>query len=252
MTTGEHVEVLRNMLSGLSIHAKESEEVNYTILYFMNCLKKCFYFQFDDNRKQMRATSQSILKDCKQILSEIDRNDGESETEEGDETMSADSADSDDDLIDDDEEDTGSWNRKKQVRDSYEEDESDQELEKRKSPRKKIRASKNNAIERAGQSKAAKDDRRDREIDAEDEKEDDPEPIDDARNQRKKRKEEISDDLEDEVNDLTPINEENEITDNDITELEKEGGFIPIAKKKVEDVSGAITARKIFFTSSTR
>jgi hypothetical protein len=42
MTTGEHVEVLRNMLSGLSIHAKESEEVNYIILYFMNCLKKCF------------------------------------------------------------------------------------------------------------------------------------------------------------------------------------------------------------------
>ena len=187
-------------------------------------------------------------------MSEIDRNDAETESEEGEETMSVDSVESDDDLIDDDEEDTGSWNRKKQVRDSYEEDESDQELEKRKTPnfRKKIKASKNNAIELAGQSKAAKDDRRGREIDVEDEKEDDPEPIDDARNQRKKRKEEISDDLEDEANEITPINEENEITDNDITELEKEGGFIPIAKKKVEDVSGAITARKIFFTSSTR
>ncbi len=204
----------------------------------------------------MRATSQTILKDCKEILSELNEHNDGSET---DEVMSAGSErESDIDFIDDEAEPSaGTWRNKVRSEDD-EGDESEQELDKRvKALRKKSQVSHNkNAGVRTKQdfSKVDKDIRRERESEMESEREDDSEYKDDARKNRKPRKEEapnngLGDALGD---DLASTNGENEITDTDINELEKEGGFIPIAKKKVVDVSGAITARKIFFSSATR
>ncbi len=40
LTNGEHIDILRTMLSGLSLHAKESEEVNkISFIFLRNAFK---------------------------------------------------------------------------------------------------------------------------------------------------------------------------------------------------------------------